>query len=132
MTYAAAALILSLLAAGAAAAQPAESAQSPVIMMKDLVGAPGKEVRVLSLTSAPGASSAVHRHNGQVFVYLLSGSMIMQVKGQPPVTLLPGQTFYESPTDIHVVSRNASQTEPARFLAFMIMDKGAPISAPVE
>lgn len=128
----AAALILSLLMAGAAAAQPAETPATPLLMMKDLVAAPGKEVRMLSLTSAPGAASAVHRHNAQVFVYLLSGSMIMQVKGQPPVTLTPGQTFYESPTDIHLVSRNASQTEPAQFLVFMILDKGAPVSVPAE
>ncbi len=130
MKTAAAAVIASLLLAGAA--QGAETPASPVLMMKDLLAAPGKEVRVLSLTSAPGAASAAHRHNAQVFVYLLSGSMIMQVKGQPPVTLLPGQTFYEAPSDIHVVSRNASQTEPAKFLVFMILDKGAPVSAPAE
>jgi quercetin dioxygenase-like cupin family protein len=80
----------------------------------------------------PVGSSAVHRHNGQVFVYMLEGSMIMQVRGQPLVTLLPGQTFYETPGDIHVVSKNASATQPAKFLAVMIMDKGAPSTVPVK
>ena len=79
----------------------------------------------------PGAASPAHRHNGQVFVYVLSGTMIMQVQGSPPVTVGPGQTVYEDPNDIHGVSRNASDKEPAKFLVFMIMDKGAPVATPV-
>jgi quercetin dioxygenase-like cupin family protein len=102
------------------------------LMMKDVIGLPGKEVRVMTIDSAPGASSPMHRHNGQVFVYVLSGTMVMQVKGSPPVTVGPGQTFYEDPNDIHAMSRNASDKEPAKFLVFMIMDKGAPVSVPVQ
>jgi quercetin dioxygenase-like cupin family protein len=114
-----------LLTAGSAfAAEP--------LMLQDIIGMPGKEVRVVMVDSAPGASSPVHRHNGQVFVYMLSGKMTMQVMGSPPVTVGPGQTFYEKPDDIHTMSKNASDTEPARFLAFMIVDKGAPISIPVK
>jgi quercetin dioxygenase-like cupin family protein len=102
------------------------------LMLKDIIGLPGKEVRVLTVDAAPGASSPVHRHNGQVFVYMLSGKMIMQVMGSPAVTIGPGQTFYESPDDIHTMSKNASKKHPARFLVFMIVDKGAPVVVPVK
>jgi quercetin dioxygenase-like cupin family protein len=102
------------------------------LMSKDVLGLPGKEVRVLTVDSAPGAASPVHRHNGQVFVYMLSGTMIMQVAGKPPVTVKAGDTFYEDPADIHTMSKNASKTEPAKFVVFMIMPKGAPVSVPVK
>ena len=126
----AAAAVLALCSAGAARAQ-APAAPPPPLMAKDLIGQPGKEVRMLTVVSPPGAASAVHRHNAQVFVYMLEGSMIMQVQGQPAVTLLPGQTFYETPGDVHVLSKNASATQPAKFLAVMILDKGAPATVPV-
>ncbi len=102
------------------------------LMQKDVIGLPGKEVRVVIVDSAPGASSPVHRHSGQVFVYVLSGKMIMQVMGSAPVTIGPGETFYENPDDIHTMSKNASDKDPARFVVFMIVDKGAPISVPVK
>ena len=105
---------------------------APQLMRKDVLGMPGKEVRVLIVNSPPGASSPVHRHNAQVFVYVLSGKMTMQVRGASPVTLGPGQTFYEGPEAIHTMSRNASDKEPAQFLAFLIMDKEAPVSLPVK
>jgi quercetin dioxygenase-like cupin family protein len=124
------------------AAAPAARAQAPAavpaaaaaltLMSKDLIAGPNKEVRVLELTSPPGAASMAHRHNGQVFVYVLSGAMVMQVAGQAPVTVGPGQMFYENPADVHLMSRNASTTQPARFLAIMILDKGAPVSIPVN
>ena len=127
-------LAATLLVVGAAfAAQPLmHVVAAPVLMRKDLIGMPGKEVRVLIVDSSPGASSPVHRHNAQVFVYVLSGKMIMQVMGSSPVTLGPGQTFYEGPEAIHTMSKNASDKEPARFLAFLIMDKGAPVSVPMK
>jgi quercetin dioxygenase-like cupin family protein len=121
-----------LLMTAIAEAQPQAAPPAPPLMTKDLIGAPGKEVRMLTVTSAPGASSPVHRHNAQVFVYILSGTMQMQVKGQAPVTLGPGQTFYEAPEDIHVQSRNLSKTEPAKFLVVMVSDKGAPTTVPVK
>ena len=80
----------------------------------------------------PGGADLVHRHNANAFVYVLEGSVIMQVKGSEPVTLRPGQTFYEGPDDIHVVGRNASNTEPAKFLVVFIKNKGAPILTPVQ
>lgn len=119
--------IVLCLAAGATAADVA--AVTPLIT-KDLTGIPGKEATMLTVEYAPGGSSAEHRHNAHTFVYVLEGSVTMQVKGGKEVTLGPGQTFYESPEDIHTVSRNASGTKPAKFLVFFVKDKGAPATAP--
>jgi quercetin dioxygenase-like cupin family protein len=102
---------------------------SPSVMQlltKELAGNPGKEVLMSTVTYPPGGASPPHRHDAQVFVYVLEGELIMQVQGAPKVTLKPGETFYESPTDVHSVSANASQTAPAKFLVFIIKNKGAP------
>jgi quercetin dioxygenase-like cupin family protein len=110
-------------------------AQEPKVtslMSKDLAENPGKEVLVITVEHAPGGSSAIHRHNAQAFVYVLEGSVVMQLKGGKEVTLTPGQTFYEGPEDVHVVDRNASGTAPAKFLVFLIKDKGAPAVLPAE
>jgi quercetin dioxygenase-like cupin family protein len=96
------------------------------LMTKELVGAAGKEVLMSTVTYPPGGASPPHRHDAQVFVYVLEGELIMQVQGGPKVTLKPGETFYESPSDVHAVSANASQTSPAKFLVFIIKDKSAP------
>ena len=72
----------------------------------------------------PGGADPVHRHNAHAFVYVLEGSIVMQVRGGKEVTLTPGQTFYEGPTDVHTVGRNASNTEPAKFLVVLLKDKG--------
>jgi quercetin dioxygenase-like cupin family protein len=101
------------------------------LMIRDLAGIPGKEAVVLTVEVGPGQASKPHRHDANVFVYLLEGSLIMQVKGGAPVTLHPGDTYYENPTDIHTVSQNASKTERARFLVFIVKDKGAPVTRPV-
>ena len=93
---------------------------------------PAKEVLMITVEYAPGGSDPVHRHNAQAFVYVLEGSIVMQVKGEKQVTLTPGQTFYEGPDDVHTVGRNASSTKPAKFLVFLIKDKGAPVLVPVE
>lgn len=97
-----------------------------LLTTKDLAGATGKEVLMSTVTYPPGGASPPHRHDAQVFVYVLEGELIMQVQGGPKVTLKPGETFYESPSDVHAVSANASQTAPAKFLVFIIKDKGAP------
>ena len=96
------------------------------LMSKELVGAAGKEVLMSTVTYRPGGASPPHRHDAQVFVYVLEGELIMQVQGGTQVTLKPGDTFYESPSDVHAVSANASQTAPAKFLVFIIKDKGSP------
>lgn len=102
------------------------------LMSNDLAGDPGKEVLMYTVDFPPGYSSPVHRHNAQVSVYGLEGSVVMQVRGGKEVTLRPGQSFYEGPDDIHVVSRNASRTESAKFLVFLIHKKGAPLVIPAK
>jgi quercetin dioxygenase-like cupin family protein len=101
------------------------------LMARDLAGAAGKEVRVVTVDYAPGAASQPHRHNAQVFVYVLEGTVKMQVEGAAAVTLGPGETFYEGPDDIHTVSANASPTKAARILVFIVKDKGAALSNPI-
>jgi len=102
------------------------------LLMQSLAGIEGKEVSMVTVTYPPGGASAAHRHNANVFVYVLEGSVVMQVAGAAPVTLSEGQTFYEAPTDVHSVSRNASDTKPAKILAILIKDKGAPATVPVQ
>ena len=97
---------------------------------KDLPDLPGKEALMITVEYPPGSVDPIHRHNAHAFIYLLEGSIIMQVKGGKEVTLTPGQTFYEGPNDIHVVGRNASSTKPAKFVVFFIKDKGAPVLVP--
>ena len=123
------ALVLLGLMSGSAMAQEAKVAP---LMSKALAENPGKEVLMITVEYPPGSVDPVHRHNAQAFVYVLEGSIVMQVKGGKEVTLTPGQTFYEGPDDIHVVGRNASATEPAKFLVVLIKDKGAPVLVPVE
>ena len=99
---------------------------------KDLVGFPGEQALMYTVDFPPGFSSPIHRHNAQVFVYVLEGSVVMQVRGQKELTLRPGQSFYEDPNDIHVVSRNASSTKPAKFLVVLINKKGAQLVIPAK
>jgi quercetin dioxygenase-like cupin family protein len=129
MTTKLVALVLLCLMSGTAMAQ--EPKVTP-LMSKDLPENPGREALVFTVEHAPGGSSAIHRHNAHAFVFVLEGSVVMQLKGGQQVTLTPGQTFYEGPDDIHVVDRNASATNPAKFLVFMIKDKGAPAVVPVQ
>jgi quercetin dioxygenase-like cupin family protein len=116
----------------AAVAAPAQSAKVTLLLTKEFADTAGKEGTMLTVEYAPGASSAEHRHNAHVFVYVLEGTVVMQVKGGKEVTLGPGQTFYESPDDIHAVSRNASATKPAKFLVFFVKDKGAALTVPAK
>jgi quercetin dioxygenase-like cupin family protein len=129
MTTKLVAFVLLCLMTGAAMAQQPKVTS---LMSKDLPENPGREVLVITVEHAPGGSNAIHRHNAHAIVYVLEGSVVMQVKGGEQVTLTPGQTFYEGPDDIHLVDRNASGTTPAKFLVFMIKHKGAPPVMPVE
>jgi quercetin dioxygenase-like cupin family protein len=122
-------LALALLATGAFVLNEPKVTQ---ILSKDLPDIPGKEGIMLTVEYPPGGSDPVHRHNADAFVYVLEGSVVMQVEGGKEVTLTPGQTFYEGHDDVHVVGRNASQTKPAKFLVFMVKDKGAPVLTPVK
>ena len=115
-----------------AAAATAQDAKVTPLIAKDLAGIAGKEGTMVTVEYPPGGKSAEHRHNAHTFVYVLEGSIVMQVKGGAEVTLGPGHTFYESPDDIHTVSRNASTTKPAKFLVFFVKEKGAPATAPAK
>jgi quercetin dioxygenase-like cupin family protein len=114
------------------AAVPAEAADVKELFAIDLADYPGKESRMIEVSYPPGAQDMVHRHNAHAFVYVLEGQIVMQLKGKPAVTLKAGQTYYEGPTDIHVVGRNASNTEPARFVVVLLKTKGAPVLVPAE
>ena len=115
-----------------ASASIAQTAKVLPLLSRDLTDIAGKEGLMLTVEYPPGASDPVHRHNAHVFVYVLEGSVVMQVKGAAPVTLRAGQTFYEGPNDIHVVGRNASTTKPAKFLAVFIKNKDAPVLVPAQ
>lgn len=111
-------------------ASQAPQASVTSLTSKDLPELPGKEVLMITVDYPPGSVDPIHRHNAHAFIYVLEGSIIMQVKGGKEVTLTPGQTFYEGPDDVHVVGRNASSTRPAKFVVFFIKDKGAPVLVP--
>ena len=102
------------------------------LLSKDLSNAPGKELVMISVEYPPGSTDPVHTHHAQALVYVLEGSIVMQVRGGAPVTLTPGQTFYEGPDDVHIVGRNTSQNAPAKFLVVLVKDKGAPILTPIQ
>ena len=123
-----AAFLLCLMAGTAMAEEP----KVTPLMLKDLAGDPGKEVLMITVEHVPGGASAIHRHNAQAFVYVLEGSVVMQLKGGKEMTLTPGQTFYEGPDDVHLVDRNASSTKPAKFLVVLIKNKGAPAVVPAQ
>lgn len=125
--------MLLLLAAGAANAQqtPPPAHVTP-LMTKALADHPGKDGVIITVDYPPGGESTVHRHNAHAFVYVLEGSIVMGVRGGKPITLTPGQTFYEGPDDIHTISRNASLAEPAKFLVVLVKNSGEPISMPVR
>ena len=110
----------------------AQDAQVTPLMSKDLADFPGKEGLMITVVYPPGASDPIHRHNAHAFVYVLEGSVVMQVKGGKEVTLTPGQTFYEGPNDVHVIGRNASTTKPAKFIVFLVKNKDAPVLVPVK
>jgi quercetin dioxygenase-like cupin family protein len=110
----------------------AQEARVTQLLSKDLTDLPKKEGLIITVEYPPGGSDPMHRHNAHVFVYVLEGSVVMQVKGGKEITLTPGQSFYEGPADVHVVSRNASNVKPAKFVVFFVKDKGAPVLVPAR
>ena len=127
-------LIAAAFGVGSAMAAGTEPPQAKLteLMSKDLTNLPGKEGLMLLIEYPPGSTDPIHRHNAHGFIYVLEGSIVMQVRGGKEVTLTPGQTFYEGPDDVHVVGRNASQTKPAKFVVFFVKDKGAPVLVPTK
>lgn len=122
-------LILAFLMSGTLVAQEAKVTE---LLSKDLTNLPGKEGLMIAVEYPPGSSDPIHRHNAHAFVYVLEGSIVMQLRGGKEVTLTPGQTFYEGPDDVHVVGRNASKTKPAKFIVFLVKEKGAPVLVPTN
>ena len=127
-------LVLAFFATGALAMGALVTNEPKVtqVLSKDLTDIPGKEGLMLTVEYPPGGADPVHRHNAHAFVYVLEGSIVMQLQGGKEVTLTPGQTFYEGPDDVHVIGRNASQTKPAKFVVLLVKDKGAPALVPVK
>ena len=121
-----------LLSCAVTSVRAADGAKVTELMTKALDEFPGKEISMIKVEYPPGSIDPVHRHNAATMVYVLEGSIIMQMKGGEKVTLHPGQTFYEDPKGIHQVGENASKTQPATFLVFFVRDKGAPILVPVK
>lgn len=120
------------LACSAFVAPSTQAADVQQVMSKALPDYPGKEGLMLVVSYPPGATDAVHRHNAHGFIYVLEGSIVMQVRDGEKVTLTRGQSFYEGPNDVHVIGRNASATEPAKFVVFFLKNQGAPVVVPVK
>jgi len=115
--------------------QAADAAPQPVVtpvMLKDLADVPGKEMLMITVDYPPGAVESIHRHDAHALVYVLEGTIVMQVRGGKEVTLTPGQTFYEGPNDVHTVGRNASTTKPAKFVVVLLKKKGVDAVLPAE
>jgi quercetin dioxygenase-like cupin family protein len=129
MTFRKLILALACLISGTLAAQEAKVTQ---LLSKDLTNLPGKEGLMVIVEYPPGSSDPIHRHNAHGFIYVLEGSIVMQVRGGKETVLKPGQTFYEGLDDVHVIGRNASPTKPAKFLVFFVKDKGAPVLVPAK
>jgi quercetin dioxygenase-like cupin family protein len=129
MTFTKVVLVLACLMSGTLVAQ---EAQVTPLMSKDLADFPGKEGLMITVVYPPGSSDPIHRHNAHAFVYVLEGTIVMQVRGGKEVTLTPGQTFYEGPDDVHIIGRNASKTKSAKFVVFLVKDKGAPVLVPAN
>jgi quercetin dioxygenase-like cupin family protein len=129
MTFTKVILALACFMSGTLVAQEAKVTQ---LLSKDLTNLPGKEGLMITVEYPPGSKDPIHRHNAHAFVYVLEGSIVMQVRGGKETTLTSGQTFYEGPDDVHVVGRNASQTKPAKFVVFFVKDKGAVVVVPAN
>jgi quercetin dioxygenase-like cupin family protein len=126
------ALLLVCLPFNAVPALASPDAVVTPLVAKDLPELKGKEGVMILVEYPPGASDPIHRHDAHAFVYVLEGSIVMQVRDAAEVTLSPGQTYYEGPNDVHIVGRNASNTRPAKFVVFLVKNKGAPILVPVK
>ena len=124
-------LLVGLLCHAVPALANPEATVTPLVA-KDLPEFQGKEGVMILVEYSPGASDPIHRHNAHAFVYVLEGSIVMQLRDAAEVTLSPGQTYYEGPNDVHIVGRNASNTQPAKFVVFLVKNQGAPILEPVK
>ena len=111
---------------------PARPVRSTEIFRQALPDVRGKEVVVVSIEYAPGAESTKHRHRGPVFAYVVRGAIASQLGTEPPVTYGEGEMWYEPPGAIHSVSRNASETEPAKMITFFVADQRQVLTEPIS
>ena len=128
-------ILLIAIAAGALAVQFAASAPPPdvkEIMSKPFTDIPGKEALMLTVTYPPGGADEIYRHDAHVFVYVLEGSVVMQLRAAESVTLKPGEGFYEGPNDVHIGGRNASDSQPPKFVVFLVKKQGVSALIPVK
>ena len=128
-------LALTCLLSGTLLAQEAKvthQAKVTQLLSKDLTDLPGKEGLMITVEYPPGSTDAIHRHNAHAFIYVLEGSIVMQLRGGKETVLTPGQTFFEGPDDVHIVGRNASRTKPAKFVVLFVKNKGAPVLVPAN
>ncbi|CAM3919260.1 cupin domain-containing protein [Bordetella muralis] len=135
LVSAASALVTTIAVAASPHGAHSAGVPEPVVtplMTKALPDLPGKEALMITVDYPPGAADPIHRHDAHAFVYVLEGSIVMQVEGEKEVTLTPGQTYYEGPNDLHTVGRNASKTKPAKFVVVLIKEQGAPALIPVQ
>jgi len=130
--YSAPLLLLALTASAAPSKPTPPAAIVTELMTKALADYPGKEALVLTVVYPPGAVDPVHRHNAHAFVYVLEGSIVMQLRGAEPVTVKAGEGFYEGPNDVHIVGRSASDSKPAKFVVFLVKNQGVPAVLPVK
>jgi quercetin dioxygenase-like cupin family protein len=125
-------VLVAALACGALPMSAANAAEVKQLMVKPLPEAPGREAQMLEVSYPPGAKDVTHRHDAHAMLYVIEGTIQMQLKGGPLVTVKTGETFYEGPDDVHVIGRNASATEPARFVVVLVKRQGAPVLTPVK
>jgi quercetin dioxygenase-like cupin family protein len=124
--------LVAVLLCAAAGRLTAQQAAVTELMTKQLADLPGKEALMITVVYPPGAGDPVHRHNAHAFIYVLEGSVVMQLQGGKEVTVTAGRTFYEGPDDVHLVGRSASSTKPAKLLVLLVKNKGAPVVVPVS
>lgn len=126
-------LALSLIAGGASAhdGKHGDEVVTP-LQQQALSDAPGKSGVMAVVAYGPGQASVAHRHPGSIFAYVLEGEVISQLQGAAPVTYKAGQSWYEAPDTPHLVSRNASNTKPAKLLVWSLVQDGKPLTVPLE
>jgi quercetin dioxygenase-like cupin family protein len=125
--FAALALMVS---ASAFAHDPSEKVT--VLQDEMLKNAPGKKALMIEVDYQPGQSSIAHKHDGTAMAYVLSGAIVSQVKGEPAKTYKAGEFWYEPAGSEHLVSKNASATQPAKLLVFMVLAPDEKVLIPLE
>jgi quercetin dioxygenase-like cupin family protein len=126
-------LTMLALGAGASAAYAHDAGEAVRPVMRQAVPeAPGKLAMIATVDYAPGQASEPHRHLGSVFAYVSRGEVLSQVGDGPLRRYRAGEGWYEPPGSRHMVSRNASATEPAQLVVFALTGERDPIKSPLD